>query len=70
MIVQLPALAVSGYQVYLHDLFGRTLYQEEVTSGASSVDINMSTYEHGIYYIELRATGVRGIQKIVKQGLE
>ena len=68
--LSIPAPSTNPYQLYVHDLFGRTLYQEEVAPLATSVSINMKEYEDGMYYIELRTAGRRGMQKVMKQGLE
>jgi len=42
----------------------------ETNPSATDVEVNMSDQDNGLYYIELRARGVRGIRKVVKQGLE
>ena len=51
-------------------MLGRRMYQQEVDRASTSVEVNMMDYDNGVYYIELRAAGMRSIQKVVKQGLE
>jgi len=70
LTVQLPTASNREYQLYIHDMLGRRLYQSEVDQTAVSVELDMADYENGVYYIELRAAGMRGIKKVVKQGLE
>jgi len=70
LTVQLPSTFTDNYQLSIHDVFGRTIYQESMESVTTTVSVNMADYEHGVYYLELRAAGVRGIQKVVKQGLK
>jgi len=70
LTIQLPPTSTNGYQLYLHDIFGRTMHQTEVAPLSTLVEINMSDYENGVYYLELRAKGMRVIKRVVKQGLE
>ena len=70
LTVQLPSTTTEGYHLYLHDLFGRTVHQATTAPDATAVNLDMREYEDGIYYIELRTAGMRGIQKVVKQGLK
>jgi len=69
LTVHLPTTS-TAYQLSIYNMLGRTMHQEEVLPLTTSVNLNMTGYEQGIYYIELRTDGKRGIQKVVKHGLE
>ena len=68
--IQLPTESEKDYQVQVIDMLGRIIYQTEMAASTTSTTIDLADYQNGIYYVELRAVGIRSIKKVVKQGLE
>jgi len=60
-------------QLQISDLLGQVLYRETIeatTSSAAALEVDLSDYQNGVYYIQLRSKGQRIIKKIIKHGLE
>lgn len=58
-------------QLQLVDLLGRTLYQQTIEPFTNSVELDLSAYQNGVYYVALYAKEKKVVmRKIVKQGLD
>jgi len=57
-------------QLRVIDLFGRVLVQEVIEPAGSQVNVDLSDYQNGVYYLELRVKGQRVIKKVIKQDLD
>ena len=68
--IQLPEVSDKDYQVQVIDMLGRIVHQTELPARTTTTTIDLADYQNGIYYVELRATGIRSVKKLVKQGLE
>ena len=62
--IQLPAESEKDYQVQVIDRLGRIIYQTEMAASTTSTTIDLADYQNGIYYVELRAVGIRSIKTV------
>ena len=68
--IQLPEVSDKEFQVQVIDMLGRIVHQKKLAARTRATTIDLADYQNGIYYVELRATGIRSVKKLVKQGLE
>ena len=68
--IQLPEVSDKDYQVQVIDMLGRVVHQTQLAASTTSTTIDLADYQNGIYYVQLKATGIRSIKKLVKQGLD
>ena len=54
-------------QLRILDMFGREVYTQNVT--LSTITVDLTNYQNGVYYLEFSSLGQRVIRKVVKQGL-
>jgi len=57
-------------QLRVINLVGKVLVQEEIAPAVQQVNIDLSAYRNGIYYLELRSKGQRIVKKVIKQDLD
>jgi len=71
LTVQIPSVKNTTQQLLLHDLYGRTLQTHTIadTDYLQSIELDLTNFERGIYFIEFRSKENRQIQRIVKQNL-
>ena len=57
-------------QLQIINLFGQILWQQTIDPNLTNMEVNLSDYQNGVYYIALIGKGKRMIKKVVKEGLE
>ena len=57
-------------QLRVIDLFGRVLVQKVIQPKFSQLNVDLSAYQDGVYYLELRTRGQRVLKKVIKQDLD
>lgn len=67
--VQVQGTPNTEQQMFVHDLFGRTLESQTIPASKQLeyLELDLSNYAKGSYYIELRSEGERKLERIIKQ---
>ena len=67
LTIQLPTAQAENRQLQIVDMLGRSIYAQKVDSNLSNIEVDLSHYENGIYFVELHSQGERMIKKLLKQ---
>ncbi len=70
LTVQLPTTIQENQQLRIFDTFGRTVLEKRVTSSANTLEVDVASFQNGLYYLVLFGNGKKLVQKFVKQDLK
>ncbi|MCB9168358.1 MAG: trypsin-like peptidase domain-containing protein [Flavobacteriales bacterium] len=67
MTITLPRNALDGAHLLLHDALGQLVSDRTLRAGERIIDLDMSGRPEGMYFLELRGTGERIVQRVAVQ---
>ncbi len=65
--IQLEVENDNAQHLFVTDALGRTILQKDIAPRATSTNVDISTYQKGLYYVVVQAGDQRVVKKIVKQ---
>lgn len=70
LTVQLPTTIQENQQLRIFDTFGRRVLEQTVTASTNTLEVDVTSFQNGLYYLVLFGNGKETVQKFVKQDLK
>ena len=57
----------SNHQLLISDAMGRTILQKDIAEDTRVLDVDITSFQKGVYYVILQVGDQRVIEKVIKQ---